>query len=269
MADKPVQQTVVVQQQPGTSGVAIAGLVFSILGWFTCGLLCIPGALLSFLGLLSRGPKGAAIAGLIVGFPGVIFFFLMGLGMIMTFFGIGAAATSAVAEAEKAASEVAASSETPEDLFGEPEQVDLSGDDKGGTDISSGVTSGGIRIEHIETSHPEPVAPDALQAPDVDREFPAMRDPQPQADTGQVEATAEDTPSATAERASPNRELRTWTDVTGQFTVQAAFHGYGSGQVTLKKEDGSEISVPVEKLSEPDLDYIRDLFKAKGMTPPF
>jgi len=39
MSNAP-QQTVVIQQAPGTSGLAIAGLIFSILGLFTCGLLC-------------------------------------------------------------------------------------------------------------------------------------------------------------------------------------------------------------------------------------
>ncbi len=104
MSQSP-HQTVVVQQAPNTSGLAIAGLVFAILGWFTFGLMCIPGAFLCFLSLFSPGPKGAAVAGLIVGFPGTLFFAFMGLGIIMGFFGIGAAATSAVSEAERARAE--------------------------------------------------------------------------------------------------------------------------------------------------------------------
>ena len=54
---------VVVQQQP-TNSLGLAGLVLSIIGWLTCGLLCIPGAFVSFLGLFSKAPKGLAIAGL-------------------------------------------------------------------------------------------------------------------------------------------------------------------------------------------------------------
>ena len=49
-----------------SNGLGLAGLVFSAHGWFTCGLLCIPGAVLSLLGLFSSGPKGTAVAGLIV-----------------------------------------------------------------------------------------------------------------------------------------------------------------------------------------------------------
>src|SRR3990172_2191499 len=96
------RQTVVIQEVPGTSGLAIAGLIFSVLGWFTFSLLCIPGAFLCLLALFARGPKGAAVAGLIVGFPGTLFFAFVGLGLILSFLGLGAAATSVVAEAERA-----------------------------------------------------------------------------------------------------------------------------------------------------------------------
>lgn len=99
MTEQP--QKVVVETAPATSGLGIAGLVFSILGWLTCGLLCIPGALLSFLALFSKGPKGAAIAGLIVGFPGVLFFMFVGMGLLAGVLGIGSALNSATAEAER------------------------------------------------------------------------------------------------------------------------------------------------------------------------
>ena len=99
------QQTVVINQAPNTSGLAIAGLIFSILGWFTCGLLCIPGAFLCFLALFSRGPKGTAIAGLIVGFPGTLFFAFVGLGVIMSALGLGTAVSSAVDDARRANAE--------------------------------------------------------------------------------------------------------------------------------------------------------------------
>jgi general secretion pathway protein G len=88
--------TVVVQQSEGTSGMAIAGLVFSILGLLTFGLFSIPGALLSFVALFSRGPKGVAIAGLIVCFPGVLFFALIGMGMALAIVGIGAGTNAVI-----------------------------------------------------------------------------------------------------------------------------------------------------------------------------
>jgi len=56
------------------SGVGTAGLIFSILGWFTFGLLCPVGVVLSFMGLFCRGSKSHAVAGLIVGLPCTIVF---------------------------------------------------------------------------------------------------------------------------------------------------------------------------------------------------
>lgn len=76
------------RQQPGTSGLAIAGLIFSTLGWFSFGLLALPGVMLSACGLASRGPKGVAIAGLIVGLPPVAVFVLVGWSIVAGFFGI-------------------------------------------------------------------------------------------------------------------------------------------------------------------------------------
>lgn len=102
----------------------------------------IPGAFLCLLALFSRGPKGAAVAGLIVGFPGTIFFAFVGLGMIMGFLGLGAAATSAVNDAQKVAAETrtkveqealdavqtteSASSDSSADNPSEPAEINLS-----------------------------------------------------------------------------------------------------------------------------------------------
>ena len=49
-----------------------------------------------------------------------------------------------------------------------------------------------------------------------------------------------------------------WTDKTGSFEVYAAFRGTKDGVVTLKKSDGTTIHVPLEKLSDADLQWIAD-----------
>lgn len=51
---------------------------------------------------------------------------------------------------------------------------------------------------------------------------------------------------------------RTWTDVTGQFSVEAEFVGAAAGIVALRKDNGSTIKVPIEKLSDPDRQYIQE-----------
>lgn len=50
---------------------------------------------------------------------------------------------------------------------------------------------------------------------------------------------------------------RTWRDVSGKFSVIAEFKGFEQGKVKLRKTDGSEISVPLEKLSQADRDWVR------------
>jgi hypothetical protein len=56
---------------------------------------------------------------------------------------------------------------------------------------------------------------------------------------------------------------REWTDASGSFHKTAAFHGMGNKVVKLLLEDGSVISVPLEKLSDEDQKYIEDRSKTK------
>jgi hypothetical protein len=137
-------QTVVIHEAPGTSGLAIAGLIFAILGWFTCGLLCIPGAFLCLLALFMRGPKGAAIAGLIVGFPGTLFFAFIGLGIIMSVLGIGGAAVS---EARRTAQEIEAQNNAMEAAL-------------------AAATTNEAKPEWSRPSDPEPEKPEGPRRPD-------------------------------------------------------------------------------------------------------
>ena len=51
-------------------------------------------------------------------------------------------------------------------------------------------------------------------------------------------------------------ERRTWTDVSGKHQITASFLSLDDGQVRLRKEDGTEITLPLEKLSENDVAYI-------------
>jgi SLA1 Homology Domain 1 (SHD1) protein len=47
-------------------------------------------------------------------------------------------------------------------------------------------------------------------------------------------------------------EMRIWTDRSGHHTVEAAFVEAKSSMVTLRKQDGSKITVPITELSEKD-----------------
>lgn len=52
-------------------------------------------------------------------------------------------------------------------------------------------------------------------------------------------------------------EPRIWTDVTGKFKIEAKFGGVSGGQVKLLKTDGTETTVPLNKLSAADQAFVR------------
>lgn len=61
-----------------------------------------------------------------------------------------------------------------------------------------------------------------------------------------------------AESEKDNEErTRTWTDSTGDFTVDAEFAGYSAGNVKLIKADGTTLTLPLDKLSEEDQKWIK------------
>lgn len=62
--------------------------------------------------------------------------------------------------------------------------------------------------------------------------------------------------------APASQALRTWTDATGTFKTEAVLLQLESGKVRLRRSDGKEITVPLEKLSLPDQEYVR------GLEPP-
>ena len=57
-------------------------------------------------------------------------------------------------------------------------------------------------------------------------------------------------------------ELRTWTDSTGTHSVEASFAGCLNGNVKLRKVTGIEVSLPLDKLSLSDRNFIRNHLRA-------
>lgn len=68
-----------------------------------------------------------------------------------------------------------------------------------------------------------------------------------------------------AEPEKPKAIGRTWASADGKFTIEAEFAGMSVGIVRLRKSDGSEIKVPLDKLSQADKDWIEA--KRKGREP--
>ena len=64
-------------------------------------------------------------------------------------------------------------------------------------------------------------------------------------------------------------ETRTWKDESGKFSVEASFYSVTGEQVKLLTSNGNRIEVPIGKLSEEDKEYIRTIFRTKGIQPRF
>ena len=56
--------------------------------------------------------------------------------------------------------------------------------------------------------------------------------------------------------AAPRKSLRVWKDSTGRKTIKATLIKIGGDQVTLKRADGRVFTVPLERLSEKDRQYV-------------
>ncbi len=54
-------------------------------------------------------------------------------------------------------------------------------------------------------------------------------------------------------------EFRKWTDATGKFSISAKLVEEKDGKVLLKKQDGSEVALPIERLSTKDQKYLTSL----------
>ncbi len=58
-------------------------------------------------------------------------------------------------------------------------------------------------------------------------------------------------------RSTPAEKLREWTDDTGRSKIQATLLRVHDGQVRLLRQDGKEISLPLERLSANDRQYVK------------
>jgi hypothetical protein len=50
---------------------------------------------------------------------------------------------------------------------------------------------------------------------------------------------------------------RTWTDASGQFSIEAEFAGMSFGVVKLRKADGEIIEIQMDRLADEDQDWVR------------
>ncbi len=61
--------------------------------------------------------------------------------------------------------------------------------------------------------------------------------------------------------------VRTWSDTTGKFQIRAKFVEVSDGKVVLEREDGAQVTIPLDKLSEADRKVAADMMKAAEESP--
>ena len=130
----------------------------------------------------------------------------------------------------------------------------------------------------VEGPGDEPAKPAPVTKPAGTPAKPAAPPKKPAADkpamksgTGQRPAPAlkpENQPEAKPEATSTNKqEMRTWTDDTGKFTVEASFDGLEDGEVKLLKPDGKTTRIPLDKLSPADRELAEQLAEKQAAKP--
>lgn len=80
--------------------------------------------------------------------------------------------------------------------------------------------------------------------------------------------TASAAPSSSSASSSAG-SMRTWLDATGEFRIEAVYVGFADGKVQLKRADGKEIAVPLDKLCKADQKFVQELQMKKKSDNPF
>src|SRR5262245_15065896 len=60
---------------------------------------------------------------------------------------------------------------------------------------------------------------------------------------------------------------REWHARNGSASIEAELLDFRDGNVILKRKDGKVIEVPLDKLSLPDVKYVKDTLKELGIAP--
>ncbi len=72
-----------------------------------------------------------------------------------------------------------------------------------------------------------------------------------------VQPTAPLQPISTAPAAPAAPKYRLWTDASGKFQIEATIVSSAAGQVQLLRKDGKQITIPLDRLSQMDQEYLR------------
>jgi len=114
-------ESIAVDVDSPTPLLAMIGLIFSALGWLTCGVTAVLGVPLCLISLFIRGSKGAGIAGIIIGLPTIAVLVLV----LLMAWGVRTAADVAQKAAQNIP--VVMAKMARENLEGEPTAIEVLG----------------------------------------------------------------------------------------------------------------------------------------------
>ena len=104
----------------------------------------------------------------------------------------------------------------------------------------------------------------SIKSTGIFSETPSEMTPSQQRNSNAGDEVKEKQPSSRDERPQ-----RTWTDVSGSFSVEAKFYSITGDQVKLVLPDDRKVEVPIAKLCEEDKTYLRGVMKTKGIQASF
>lgn len=115
--------------------------------------------------------------------------------------------------------------------------------------IRSGRKQGVIPADYLEVSAPKKTGKKKIDSTDRNGERRDRSSSRPRAQ--------ELKPQATGGKSKPDpAKLRSWTDRSKSFKVDAQLLGCSDGKIHLHKSNGVKISVPISKMSAEDVEYV-------------
>jgi len=256
------QQVSVVQ---GNTSLGTAGMILSILSWFTCGIVSPIAAIVSFAGLFGKGKRDHAIIGLVVGFPGTIFMFLVTIpfllgGAAVTVGGVPVATSKAT---EHSPAEIASNrksstpSETDTRTFGEKTVDALFGGNikkereaKERKRIEDDQNAENNRIAEEERLRNIVVENERLRVIQLAKEKAELMDLEKIIEAHKLTKPAE----------IPGWKTREWKSLDGKYKVEATLLKAEYKSATLVKRDLSRVTLDKAKLSVEDQLHLESCF---------
>lgn len=127
------------------------------------------------------------------------------------------------------------------------------------------VTKFAVDVEAAEAVAEEPAVEATVEEPKAEPTGDAFDDlfkPAPKAEEPAPKPAVDEDPFGTAARELP---LRKWVDDTGLFAVEARLHLILDGQVRLLKTTGRTTTVPLDRLSQADRQYVEAIIAQRGI----